>query len=195
MSSSERHLPLWWDRDVDAKTGNPLRTDVREAAHRVWKWVLRKSDEILGDGSEAAEVLENAVRAVSRYLNNKNIELNSSDPAGLLVLASSRLLWRAANKKRRIELVGSNNELAELLRAPDWRNETDGHLFLEELARELSPRTRGILRLRMAGYDWNWIARIAHMSSTNLRASFWRDVRRAHLRLLQSGKGTRSREW
>jgi hypothetical protein len=194
MSFSERP-PLWWDREIDNQTGASLRPDVRDAAQRVWKWVCRKSHEILGDVDDATEALEAAVRAVSRHLDKRNVALGSSDPSGLLILASHRSLRRLAKKRRRIELVGSASELSEMLRSPDWRKESDGQIFLEELARELNPRTRGILRLRIAGYDWNEIARMTHVSSSNLRASFWRDIRRAQLRLLQSGKGTRSREW
>jgi hypothetical protein len=193
MQSSER-LPLWWDRDIDEQTGARLRGDVRSAAHGVWKWVCRKSDELLGDSSDAADVLEGAVKAISRYLDSRNIELGTSDPSGLLVLAAHRSIRRIAKKRRRIELVGSSSELAELLRSPDWRNEIHRQLFLEELARELNPATRGILRLKIAGYDWNEIARMMHNSSNNLRAAFWRDIRRAHLRLLQSGT-PHSREW
>jgi hypothetical protein len=190
MSFSKR-LPLWWDRDTDEQTGGPLRPDVRAAAQRVWAWVGRKSNEILGDVSDAAEVLEAAVRAVSRYLDKRNVALDSSDPSGLLILASYRSLRRIAKRRRRIELIGSTSELTEMLRSPDWHKEIDGQLFLEELARELSPRTRGILRLRIAGYDWNEIARMTRVSSSNLRASFWRDVRRAHLCLLNRGKRTK----
>ena len=193
MSFSKR-FPIWWDRDTDDQTGGPLRRDVRDAAHGVWKWICHKSDEVLGDVSEAGEVLEGAVRAVSRYLDKRNVPLHSSDPSGLLILASYRSLRRIAKQRRRIELVGSTSDLAEMLRSPDWRYEIDGQLFLEELARELNPKTRGILRLRMAGYDWNEMARMSHMSSSNLRTSFWRDIRRAHLCLLQKGKGARSRE-
>lgn len=190
MSFSER-LPLWWDRDVDEQTGVPLRADVREAAHAVWKWVCRRSDQILGDVNDAAEVLENAVKAVSRYLDKKNTALGASDLSGLLILAAYRSLRRTAKKRRRVELIGSTSDLAELLRTPDWSNEVDRQLFLEDLARELTSKSRGILRLRIAGYDWNEIARMVHTPATNLRTRFWRDVRGAHLRLLQAGKGAR----
>ena len=183
MSFSER-LPLWWDREIDEQTGERLRADVRDAAHRAWKWACLKSRELLGDAGDAAAVLEAAVRTISRYLDQHNVALNTADPTGLLVLACHRSLRRLARKRRRIELVGSGSELAEILRAPDWRSETERRLFLEELARELDPKTRGVLRLRMAGYDWNEIGRTIHTSASATRTAFWRNVRKAHLRLL-----------
>ena len=193
MSFSER-LPLWWDRETDEQTGGPLRPDVREAAHRVWKWLCFKSRELLGDSADAAEILEASVKAISRYLNKRSIGLHAADPAGLLHLACYRSLRRLARKRRRIETAGQTSELAEILRAPDWRREIDRSLFLQELARELNSQTRGVLRLRMAGYNWTEIGRMLHMNAGNLRTSFWRDIRRAHLRLLQAEKGGTKRE-
>jgi hypothetical protein len=190
MASSERFLP-WWDREIDEDSGRPFRPDVREAAHRVWKSVSYKTQEILGDPGDAAEVLESSVESISRYLDKNHVPLHSADPAGLLIVASYRTLRRLARRQWRIELVGTSSELAEVLRVSDWRDEIDRHLFLEELARELDTKSRSILRLRMAGYDWNEIGRILGMSASALRQGFWRDVRKAHLRLLRAGYTTR----
>jgi AraC-like DNA-binding protein len=194
MASSEIFLP-WWDREIDEDSGRPFRADVREAAHRVWKLVCLRAQEILGDPSDAAEVLESSVKIISRYLDKNNVPLHSADPGGLLVLACYRTLRRLARRRRRIEFVGTSSELADILRVPDWRDEIDRRMFLNELARELDAETRGILRLRIAGYDWKEIARMLGMSASTLRQGFWRDVRKAHLRLVRSGHATQSEEW
>jgi AraC-like DNA-binding protein len=194
MASSEHFLP-WWDRETDEETGRPFRPDVREAAHRVWKSVCCKSAEILGDPSDAAEVLESSVKIISRYLDKNNVPLHNADPGGLLTVACYRALHRRAQRRWRIEFVGTSSELADILRVPDWRDQTDRRLFLEELARELDVKTCGILRLRIAGYDWKQIARMLGMSASALRQGFWRDLRTAHLRLLRAGHATKSEEW
>lgn len=95
MASSERFLP-WWDREIDEETGRPFRPDVREAAHRVWKWVCLKTQEILGDPGDAAEVLESSVMTISRYLDKNHVPLHSADPGGLLAVACYRALRRLA---------------------------------------------------------------------------------------------------
>lgn len=193
MASSEHFLP-WWDRETDELTDRPFRPDVREAAHRVWKSVCLKSQEILGDPGDAAEVLESSVKTVSRYLDKNNVPLHSADPSGLLVVACYRALHRRARRRWRIEFVGTSSELAEILRVPDWGDEIDRRLFLEELARDLDVKNRGILRLRIAGYDWKEIARMLGLNASALRQRFWRDVRKAHLRLLRAGHAMRSDE-
>jgi DNA-directed RNA polymerase specialized sigma24 family protein len=179
-------VPPWWDRDVDNESGHLLRADVRAAAHRVWKSVCAQARRILGDATDAPELLESAVKSVSRYLDKNHAPLHSADPGGLLALACYRSMRRLRRKRGRIELVGGSSELAEILRAPDWSHEVDRRLFLEQLAGELSARTLGILRLRISGYDWKEIARMLHMNPPAARNSFWRDIRKAHLRLLRT---------
>ena len=163
MQSSES-VPLWWDRDVDNESGQLLRADVRESAHRVWKSVCAQARRILGDATDAPEVLEAAVKAVSRYLDKSHAPLHSADPGGVLVLACYRSMRRLRRKRGRIELIGGSGDLAEILRAPDWSHDVERRLFLQQLARELSTRTRAILRLRIAGYDWKEIARMLQMN-------------------------------
>jgi hypothetical protein len=193
MAFSDNLLP-WWDREIDEDTGETIRADVRAAAHGVWKWVCIEARKTLGDYGDAAEVLESSVKCISRYLNKKNVAPHSADPRGLLALACYRALHRSARRQWRIELVGGTSELAELLRSPDWRDGMDRHLFLERLASKLDIKSRGILRLRMAGYDWQEIAQMTHSAPTALRKSFWRDLRKAHLRLLRTSKVASSDE-
>jgi DNA-binding NarL/FixJ family response regulator len=126
------------------------------------------------------------VKAVSRYLDKSHAPLHAADPGGLLVLACHRSMRRLNRKRGRIELIGGSGDLAEILRAPDWSHDVERRLFLQQLARELSTRTRAILRLRIAGYDWKEIARMLQMNPAAVRNSFWRDVRKAHLRLLRT---------
>lgn len=199
------HLPLsgmatsdpvhpWWDREIDEGTGRLLRADVREAGHKVWKRVCLKTREVLGDPGDAADLLEQAVKAISRYLDKNSVPLHSVDPGGLLILACHRSLRRLVRRRWRIEFIGSASELAEILRAPDWRDEIDRRLFLEDLTRQLDVRNRGILRFRIAGYDWNEIGRMLGATASVVRQSFWRDVRKAHIRLLRSGAPRRNDE-
>jgi DNA-directed RNA polymerase specialized sigma24 family protein len=173
----------WWDRSVD-ESGRVLRTDVREAAHNIWRVVCVQAKRQLGDASDAAELLETVVEAVSRYLDKRNVPVYSADCSGLLVLAFYRSLRRLAKRRARIDSVGSTSEIADLLYAPDWSDQVDRHLFLEQLTCELSRKARGMLRLRLDGYGWAEIGRMLGMKASAARAVFWRAVRKAQFRLL-----------
>lgn len=178
---------LWWDRGIDERSGRELRPDVRQAAHKVWQWVCAKAQELLGDPNDAAEVLETSVKTVSRYLDAEGVSLHSTDQAGLVAVVCYRSLLRLATK-RRLKLIAPVSDLAEVLRAPDWRDEVERRLLIEELARELDPKTRGLLRLRINGFDWKEIGRMVGRTPEAIRRQFWRDVRKAYLRLMVAGK-------
>jgi hypothetical protein len=182
MQRSET-APLWWDR-VDDESGRPLRGDVRESARKVWPSVCAQARRILGDVADAAELLESAIRKISIYLDKNEVPLHAADPAGLLLLATYRALKRLARHRGQGTSADQESALAEVLRAPDWREEVDRRLFLERLGHELDDKTRAILRLRLSGAGWNEIARVLQIQTAAAKRSFWRNIRRAYLRLL-----------
>jgi DNA-directed RNA polymerase specialized sigma24 family protein len=176
------NTPPWWDREIDDR-GKPIRSDVREAAHRVWQQVCVVAENILGDSTDAPELFEKAVVAVSKYLSKQNADPH--DPSGLLIVAVHRLARRLARQRGRVQAIGGVSELSERLRAPDWTVQADRSIFLQELVIYLSPENQGILRLRMDDFEWEEIARMRRVAPVTLRSNFWRDVRRAHLKLLR----------
>jgi hypothetical protein len=183
MTQSLETLPPWWDRELDV-AGRPIRADVRAAAIKVWVNVCAVVEKLRGDCAEAQELLEKAVAAVSIYLNKKNA--GPHDPGGLLVIAVHRAASRLAQHEKTVQLVGGASELSEMLRAPDWVEAADRRLFLQKLISELLPENRGILQLRIKGLEWEEIGRFLKMDSSLARKRFWKDVRRAYLKLLQS---------
>ena len=76
MTDLGSNAPVWWDKEVDA-AGRPIRLDVRGAAHQIWDAARRQAQHLLGDASEAPELMENAVAQVSRYLDRSGAELKS----------------------------------------------------------------------------------------------------------------------
>jgi hypothetical protein len=187
MRSSEAE-PRWWDAETDPQSGQTLRADVRESAHRVWKSACSEARRLLRDDADAPQLLESAVRTVSRYLDKRAVQLFSSDLDGLVFLAFHRSVTRLARQRRRIESVGGANEIAKLLRAPDWSEGVDSRLMLEQLARSLTALNRTILRLRISGHGWKEIGRIVEMTPAAARQAFWRELRKAYLSMMQPSR-------
>jgi RNA polymerase sigma factor (sigma-70 family) len=184
MPSSPQLPPTWWDRKHD-RAGKEIRVDVRRAAEQLWPRLFRFAQQVISNSEfEAQELLERVVDSVSRYLTSKNAALQ--DPSGLLVVKFRQELYRVARKQRRIETVGQIGDVAEPLRPDGWADEADRSIFLQELVRSLSERNRGVLRLRMAGYDWREIAQMLQVNVSTVRNNFWRDVRKLYLQFLGS---------
>jgi DNA-directed RNA polymerase specialized sigma24 family protein len=184
MHTSPKSPPEWWDREHD-KSGREIRQDVRLAAEILWPRLFRMAGQIVIDAEfEAQEILEKSVEAVSRYLTVRNAPAH--DPSGLLIVKFRQELYRVSRKHRRLKTVGGIGELAGLLDSNGWINEAERHVVFQELVQALSERSRGILRLRMAGCEWKEIARSLQVNESTLRNSFWRDVRRVYQRFIGS---------
>lgn len=171
----------WWDKEDDA-TGRPIRPDVRTAAHEIWDSARRQAQYLLGDVSEAPELMENAVAQVSRYLDRVGAAPFTQNTAGILMCAFCRSLRRVAMKLNRLQLVGGITELSQQRITPNRTDLVELGLDLEKLSRNLTHKTRAMLGLRFRGFDWKEIAAVLHMTDTAARTAFWREVRRARLK-------------
>jgi DNA-directed RNA polymerase specialized sigma24 family protein len=186
MSSPE--VSLWWDKDSD-HSGSPIRPDVRAAAHRIWNSAHKTAKAIEGDGSCAAELMEDSVAQVSRYLDRGAVVAFSREIDGLLMLSFQRAARRRLARVRRLESLGGVNELSNRAIDRTWTQRIHARLELEQVVRLLSERTRSILALRYVGYTWKEAAGIFNESVPALRSAFWRDVTRVKMQL----KSRRSR--
>jgi DNA-directed RNA polymerase specialized sigma24 family protein len=166
----------WWDREADS-AGRVIRQDVRTAAHQLWEQACRRTDAVLADRAQAADLMERSVAEISRYLDRVGAPL-SRPKHGLVMLAFCRALRRHAGKVRRLELVGGSLELSQRNIDEGWLRRLDTRLELENVARRLSKRNRDVFLLRAAGYAWPEIAQCLRTSVTTARNGFWREIGR-----------------
>jgi DNA-directed RNA polymerase specialized sigma24 family protein len=165
----------WWDQEFDHK-GRQIRSDVRSAAYEVWEVACRRTQSLLADPAQAANVMEDSIAQVSRYLDRIGAPW-SSRKNGLLLLAFSRALRRLAAKSRRLELVGGAVDLSSRAAEHNWGRQIETRLELENIVRKLSERNGAVLTLRADGYNWEEVAQAIGTSVTTVRNSFWREVR------------------
>src|ERR1700733_4102162 len=175
MSCAERIL-AWWDRDLD-HAGRPIRPDVRLAGHEIWEQACQRTQVLLADQSPAAELMENTVAQVSRYLDRIGAPL-STRKHGLLLVAFCRALRRYAAKSRRLELVGGSHDFSNYTADNAWVSQVDARLDFEKIVRQLSERNAAVLTLRAAEYEWKEIADLFGVSVSAVRNSFWREIER-----------------
>lgn len=166
----------WWDRELD-HAGRPIRPDVRLAGHEIWEQACQRTQVLLADQSPTAELMENTVAQVSRYLDRIGAPL-STRKHGLLLVAFCRALRRYATKVSRLELVGESDKLSN--RKPDnaWLRQVNAHLDFEKIVRQLSERNAAVLTLRAAEFEWKEIADLFGVSVSAVRNSFWREIER-----------------
>ncbi len=184
MAGPESHLS-WWDNDTD-RTGRAIRPDVRAAAHLIWDSARKRVQALLGDASEAPELMERSVEQVSRYLDRTGMDPFSQNTAGILMCAYCRALRRSAMKLHRLQFVGGAAELSERRIAPNWAALVESRLDLAKLARNLTHKSRIMLDLRSRGFDWKEIADVLHMTGVAARATFWREIKRSRSKKVEA---------
>jgi hypothetical protein len=170
----------WWDRDVDHE-GQRIRADVRMAAHEIWLRARGQAESVLGDSAAAGELMELSVAQASRYLDREGIALDSQNHVGLLLVIFRRLLNRRYAKLKRLVPIG---DLSEWLPDQTWGRQIDNRLDCEKIVALLSIRSRTILTLRAAGYDWVEIGKFFQGSAAAIKGSFWREIRQVRRRMV-----------
>ena len=165
---------VWWDRDVD-RAGRPIRPDVRLAGHEIWEQACQRTRVLLADCGPAAELMENAVAQVSRYLDRIGAP-ESSRKHALLMVAFCRALRRYRAKSTRLRLVGGPDELSNHTVDNTWVRQADARLELQNIVRQLNGRNGVVLMLRAAAYEWKEIAQLFGVSVAAVRNGFWREI-------------------
>src|SRR5229473_653710 len=184
MATSPEKGSLWWDRNLDRR-GRPIRVDVREAAHEIWEQARSRARAVLGDDSDAAEMMEVSVERVSHYLNKQGAEPFSENAAGLLTIAVRRQVQKCRLRRDRLEFVGGISEVEQRFPAADDVERVNRQLELKKIIRRLSPRSYRILLRRRDGIDWKSISKELGIPQQTAQNSFWREVRQAQLDLLK----------
>ena len=166
----------WWDRERELR-GRPNRPDVRLAGHEIWEQACRRTDMLLGDDGPAAELMENTVSQISRYLDAIEAPL-STRKHGLLLVAFCRALRRYAAKSSRLESVGASSEFSNYPADNAWLRHADARLDIEKIVGQLSEINATVLMLRAAEYEWKEIALLFGVSVASARNRFWREIQK-----------------
>jgi DNA-directed RNA polymerase specialized sigma24 family protein len=173
---------IWWDREFDRKNRR-IRDDIREAGRKVWPRVCAKIKARLGDDADAPEIMETAIAATSRYLDQHGLPQHSAGIEGLLLYAvRCRILVRLRREKRHVpleetSLVSGSGPLK------DWALEIEHQSDLRKILTLFSPRGCTIILLRMDGASWAEIASHLGIAPSTAQNSFWREVRQVRIKL------------
>jgi hypothetical protein len=179
--------PLWWDRDFDDE-GVPIRADVRQAAHEIWRHCCLKARMALGDAADAPELMESSVAHVSRHLNRLGPTSFNRHAKCLLRLHFCQELTRKAQRLSRVQAIGLTAELEKCGSAFDWAESFDLWLDLEKLHKYVSDRTWITYAMRFLDHDWREIAEKLGIAISTAQNSYRGNLREALARLNGSAK-------
>jgi hypothetical protein len=193
MSTRADRDSLWWDREVD-DDGNPVRTDVRQAACKLWPYARKSVEKKLHDLAGAPEVLEAAVFHVSRHLDRGGIPLFQRDAFSLLRLRIRQEIRYRAKKLNRLQLIGDDIDIVEQLAAVQgWAERIDRRLDFSKGFCHLNETSRSMILARLQAQGWEIVGPRFCMSGIEARKAFWKDVHEVFSRLSR-GDGALSKK-
>src|ERR1700722_970265 len=148
-------------RDRDS-VGNTIDHGLIQAAHRVWDRARLVVIRYLSEDTEAAEILESAVDSASRLIGNDHaIEFFEA----YLLRSVARESVRRRRRNRRIAYVdGVDLERLAGAASTNLEGQLDDAKRIEALRACMDEQGRTMYDLRVLGFNWRRIARLAGYS-------------------------------
>jgi hypothetical protein len=170
----------WWDREFDDE-GNPIRADVREAAHEIWPTLCARVRATLGDHAEAPELMEAAVAYISRHLQQTKTPPASEKAKRLLGLHFSQLLHKRAGRLRRLECVGTAADLDIFAPITDsnWVARVNLWLDFDKMRPIIGGKNLMLFAMRRLGHEWDVVSEKTGIPMATVRGTFWQAIKRA----------------
>ncbi len=150
--------PLWFPKRD--KNGGVFKKNIAQAALKDWDRLREYAARRRIDSSFAADILENIVKSMSagRHRSSGNAVRN---PESYIFARFARRIKRLAIKERRVDYVGTLNELASYTAAQDWEwpLRVMNSIRVREIISYMDPETRSTYWLRTQGLSWKEVAR------------------------------------
>jgi len=148
----------------------------------LWPWFWNYVDGQLGDTDRAGDLAERVVYGVSGYLQKYG---PVESLVGLCRVAATNCVLSTRARERRIEFRGLSQEIESLgVSAPDWQEEIDLGIWIDQILRGHDQEIRVMLQLRLLDKTWDQIGKVLGMSGGQARLRFRRALQ--HIR----GDGT-----
>jgi DNA-directed RNA polymerase specialized sigma24 family protein len=146
---------------------------VHSAMEQLWPWFWSYVGGQLGDPDRAAELAEEVAYKVSAYLQTQD-QIRSL--VGLCRVAAVHSVGSTKARERRIEFRGLSHEIEDPLnaRAPDWQDEVDLWIWVDQVLQCKDREIRLMLRYRLLEKTWDQIGQLLGMSGGQARLRFRR---------------------
>lgn len=173
--------------------GNEVHPMVLEAAHRTWERARLVVVRLMGEDSEAAEIVEVVAQATSR-----SIELNGAVRSieSYLLKSVAREAVRRKKRAGKVILVEpSNLELLAGSKSEHYEEHLDRDRFIAQLRGAMDSKTLALFEYRRLDYSWKEIAlALNYASAHSAEVQFQKGLSRALKRIKNYSRLPRENE-
>lgn len=187
MSDNSRHhgsrLPEFYL--PQAVKGHEIDADVRSVAERLWPWAWNYIGTHLADYAVAAELAETVAYRISRHLEAHPGEVRSI--VGLYYTTTANAIKSIKSRDGRIDYrgLGQDLEVVAAAQGPDWRQEVELWILVEEIGQHLEAEIREMFYLRLLEWGWEDIGNAQGLTAGQARLRFRRALERLPDEIIQ----------
>lgn len=187
-------FPPLWIGERDSKD-QPVEPTVRESAQRIWRRVVYYVRKERSDDTNAAEVFEEAVHAVSRRMQRDNESEPIHNIDSYLFHSFVHRFLRRVRREDRIQYYDSSEALDSIgRRSPkNPMTELENRILLKQVISAMDSRIREMFALRSAGHSWKEVGRQFGISAHNAEVQFAYGLKKAKTRLGLDEQGPKAR--
>ncbi len=170
-----------------AVKGRPIEPEVRSAFEQLWPWFWDFVGKQLGDADRAAELADRIAYRVSKYLESRPGQVRSV--VGLCRVAAVNLVATTKTREGRIDYCGLGQDIESTLRpiAPDWQDEIELSIWVDQVFRGQDTETRRMLQRRLLDETWDQIGESLNLAGGQARLRFHRSLERIHADVIFRG--------
>ena len=168
-----------------AVKGHQIDADVREVAERLWPWTWHYIGTLLADYAAAAEIAELVAYRISRHLELHPADVRSI--VGLYYRTTANLIKSCRSRDGRIDYCGLGQDLEVVAPAhePDWRQEVELWILVEEIGQYFEAGIREMFHLRLLEWEWDDIGKLQGLTAGQARLRFRRALQKLPEEILQ----------
>jgi hypothetical protein len=151
----------------------------RRACALAWPYAVYRAKRYHGDPDFAYDLMDEAVQNAERYYERSNGQRTALQLSYRIISVIKRISTQRASRSEMA--VGTLSELELLAQNFADRSDIEQDAFISQILDRMNPRTRQIVRWRLAGHTWRQIAN--EVGGDHI--TIWRQIRREILGLLE----------
>jgi len=137
--------------------GQRIDSEVRAALEQLWPWFRHYVDDELGDPERAGNLADELAYRLTIHVKSHRDEVRSL--VGLCRVAAMNFVGSTKARERKIEFwgLGQDVEASAGASAPNWQEEVDMAILVDQILPDPDHEIRVMLQLRLLEETWDFI--------------------------------------
>jgi hypothetical protein len=176
VRENPQRFPPFYVRPV--VKGQLIDSEVHGALKQLWPWFCHLVEDELGDPDRAGDLADELACRLSKHFAIHRGQVRSV--LGICRVAATNFVGSTKERERRIEFRGLGQEIESSTgtSAPDWQEEVEVAILVDQLLQKEDRDIHVMLELRLVDETWDRIGDFLGMTAGQARLRFKRALER-----------------